>query len=231
MTLIVLLFQNQRSEALALVLGAQEAPNDSATRNTDLNRKLERSRKISVELTSHLPKGAILVGKDLPATVKRAVQELSSLYRDSLLAGTLTTQLIVIRDINRYLDYKGVVDKTQRDVIKRYRAAFTLDEQWPIYINGESELFSLAESRSLTPVDPLVYKLAGLIAHERVHAEGEPSEKKAIEEETRILQIFVVRGLLEMDWLIARKTKLAELINGKATDEPLKLKTIRISQF
>ena len=226
---LALLFLTQQCGALPLGFGAQKMRADSVTPRYNLNRKVERNSNTIVELTSHLPKGAIIVGKDLPATLISAVHELSALFRGSLPANALTTSLIVIRDMNRYLDYMGILDKTQRDVIKRYKTAFTINEQWPIYINGESELYSAAESRFFPPADMLVYKFVAVIAHEKVHAEGEPSEIKAIEGETRILQIFVTRGLVEVDWLIARKIKLAELINGKIPDEPLKVRSIRIS--
>jgi hypothetical protein len=131
--------------------------------------------------------------------------------------------LIVIVDMNRYLDYKRVLDPSQRDLIKRFKTAFTLDEQWPVYINGESDLYAAAEARSARGDDPVVYKLAAVIAHERIHAEGEPSEAKAMGEEIRILEVFVGRRLVELDWLTARRAKLAQLMKGQLPDAPLKV--------
>ena len=185
--------------------------------------KDDRSRKLIEELTSQLPKGAIRFGKDLPGTLKSAVKELIRLTPEKHTAEDLTARLIVIVDMNRYLDYKRVVDPRQRDLIKRFKTAFTLDEQWPIYVNGESDLYSAAEARSASVEDPVVYKLAAVIAHERVHAEGEPSEAKAIAEEIRILEVFVGRRLVELDWLTARRAKLAQLMNGQLPDGPLKV--------
>lgn len=185
----------------------------------------DRSHEVIGELQSHLPKGAIRFGKDLPTALKSAVKELVRLSPKKQTVENLSSRLIVILDMNVYLNYKGVVDPKQRDLIKRFKTAFTLNEQWPIYINGESDLYAAAEARSASGEDPVVYKLAAVIAHERVHAEGEPSEAKAIEEEIRILQIFVVRRLVELEWLTARKAKLAQVVKGLVPDEPLRVNT------
>ncbi len=183
----------------------------------------DRSHEIIGELQSHLPKGAIRSGKDLPAALKNAVKELVRLSAQNQTVEDLSARLIVIVDMNRYLDYKRVVDPRQRDLIKRFKTAFTLDEQWPIYVNGESDLCSAAEARSASGEDPIVYKLAAVIAHERVHAGGEPSEAKAIAEEIRILEVFVGRRLVELDWLTVRRAKLAQLMRGQVPDGPLKV--------
>jgi hypothetical protein len=65
--------------------------------------------------------------------------------------------------------------------------------------------------------------LAVVIAHERVHAQGEKSERKAIEEEIRILEVFVVRRLVELQWLTGRKATLAQIMNRHLSDEPFKV--------
>jgi hypothetical protein len=52
----------------------------------------DQSPKIIDELASHLPKGAILFGKDLPATVKRAVKELVALSRERQTVEDLTAR-------------------------------------------------------------------------------------------------------------------------------------------
>jgi hypothetical protein len=183
----------------------------------------DRSHAIIEELTSHLPKGAVLSGKDLPASVKTAVRELVALSRQPQTVEDLTARVIVIRDMNRYLDYKGVMDARQRDFIKRFKTAFTIDEQFPIYLNGQSDLIAMAEARLSSEDGSVIYKLAAVIAHERVHAQGEPSERKAIEEEIRVLEIFVVRRLVELEWLTTRKTKLAQLLKGQVPDNPVKV--------
>jgi hypothetical protein len=183
----------------------------------------DHSDKIIKELTSHLPTGAIRSGTDLPAVVKNAVKDLVRLTPEKQSVEQLSARLIVILDMNRYLDYKRVIDTRQRDLIKRFKTAFTLDERWPIYLNGESDLYAAAEARSASSDDPAVYKLAAIIAHERVHAEGEPTEAIAIVEEIRILEVFVVRRFVELDWLTARKAKLAQVLKGQVPDQPLKV--------
>lgn len=160
-------------------------------------------------------------------TVKSAVKELVRLTREHQSVEDLTARLIVIRDMNRYLDYKRVVDARQRDLIKRFKTAFTLDEKWPIYVNSECDLYAAAEARSASVETAVVYKLAAVIAHERVHAEGESSEAKAIEEEIRILEVFVIRRLVELDWLTARKAKLAQVLKGQLPEGPLRVNPTR----
>ena len=182
------------------------------------------------QLKSHLPKGAILVGKDLPPTVKSAVRELVTLSPERQTAADLTDRLILIRDMNRFLDYKGVADRRQRDSIKR-KAAFTIDEQWPIYLAGDNDLFAAADPRSSREEGPIIYKLAAVIAHERIHAQGEPSEIKAIEEEITVLEVFVVRRLVELEWLTTRKVKLGQLSKGQIPDEPPKINTAKPPNF
>jgi hypothetical protein len=183
----------------------------------------DQSRKIIDELASHLPKGEILFGKSLPSTVKSAIKELVALTRERQTAGDLTDRLVLIRNMNRFLADKGVTNATQRDQIKRFKTAFTIDEHWPIYLNGESDLLAVAPARSYSADDPVIYKLAAVIAHERVHAQGEKSERKAIEEEIRILEVFVVRRLVELQWLTGRKATLAQIMNGHLSDEPFKV--------
>lgn len=180
----------------------------------------DHSRRVIVELASHLPKGSIVSGKGLPFAIKKAAEELVSLSPKGQTVADLTERLILIRNVNRFLDYLGVVDKRQRDLIKRSSTAFTINERWPIYLNGESDLLTLAESRSSSAVSPVIYKLAAAIAHERIHAEGERHESKALAEEIRILDIFAVRTLVELDWLMARRTMLNEIMKGQRPDEP-----------
>ncbi|HSB09454.1 MAG TPA: hypothetical protein VLM38_08055 [Blastocatellia bacterium] len=191
----------------------------------------EHSGKIIKELAARLPKGSIQFGAGLPASIKCAVKELVRLTPEKQTVEELSYQLIVVLDMNRYLDYKGVRDRRQRDLIKRLKTAFTLDQQWPIYINGESDLYSAITARQSSVEDPVVYKLAGVIAHERVHAQGESSEVKAIEEEIRILEIFVVQSLVELEWLTTRKAKLAQLVKGQLPDEPLRVNKSKPSRL
>lgn len=185
----------------------------------------DHSQEVINDLTSHFPKGAMLIGRELPPAMRTAIEELVRLSPEKQTVEVLTTRLIVVLDMNRYLDYKRVADPKQRDLIKRFKTAFTLDEHWPIYINGESELYAAAEARSSEGDNPADYKLAAVLAHERVHAEGEPSETKAIEEEIKVLDVFVGRRQLELEWLNARKVKLAQLRKGQLSNEPLKVKS------
>ncbi len=184
---------------------------------------LDHSREVIGELQSHLPKGAIRSGEDLPASLKSAVRELVGLSPEKQSVENLGARLIVILDMNRYLDYKRVLDPRQRDLIKRFKTAFTLDEQWPIYVNGESDLYTCGRSPVSKWRRPSHLKLAAVIAHERVHAEGEPNEAKAMTEEIRILEVFVGRRLVELDWLTVRRAKLAQLMRGQVPDGPLKV--------
>jgi hypothetical protein len=185
----------------------------------------DHSQEAISDLTSHLTKRAMLVGRDLPPVLKAAIKELVRHSPEKQTVEVLTMRLIVLLDMNRYLDYKRLADPKQRDLIKRFKTAFTLDEHWPIYINGESELYAAAEARLSEGDSPAVYKLAAVLAHERVHAEGEPSETKAIEEEIRVLEVFAGRRLVVLEWLIARKRKLAQLRKGQVSNDPLKVKT------
>jgi hypothetical protein len=199
---------------------------DFGVGNAQEDTRIDRSHEVIDELVAHLPKRAITVGKDLPSFIRNAVKELarvSSLRTD---VEAVCARLAVIADMDRFLDFKRVTDPKDRDLIKSRRAAFTINEQWPIYINGESDLYSAAtEAERRSAENPFVYKLAAIIWHEMVHAGGEADEAIALTEEIKMLEILRAQGLVELEWVNSRKVKLAQIQKRQVNDGPVKVKT------
>lgn len=201
----------------------------------------DSSQEVIKELIAHLHKGA-KTGKRLPAFVKNAVKELVSLSSNTVEVDTLCTRLVVITDMDRYLDYINVADPKLRDLIKRRYTAFTINQRWPIYINGESDLYAMAskiEEKSdflsrlprfpssvpESTENPVVHKLAAVLMHEVVHAEGQTDEAIAIAEEIKMLERLLGRGLVELDWVNARRVQLAQIRKGQISIGPLTVTT------
>jgi len=180
------------------------------------------SQKVIKELMARLPK-RVKTGKQLPPFVKEAIKELASLSPNKVEVETLHTRLVVITDMNRYLDHMRVTDPKLRDRIKRRFTAFTINEEWPIYINGESDLYVKAEQKGAE--DPVVCKWAAVLWHEMVHAQGEADEAIATQEEIRMLERPCGRGFVEPEWVIARKAMLAQIRNGQVSGGPLPVTT------
>ena len=183
------------------------------------------SHEVIKELMAHLPK-RIKTGKQLPPFVKEAVKELARFFPNKVEVETLHTRLVVITDMDRYLDYIRVTDPKLRDLINRRVIAFTKNGQWPIYINGESDLYVKARETELKSVEnPIVCKWAAVLWHEMVHAQGEADEAIAIQEEIRILERPCDRGFVELEWVIARKAVLAQIRKGQVSRGPLQVTT------
>lgn len=185
-----------------------------------------QSSEVIKELLAHLPKGSIKTGKQLPPFVKTAVKELARLSAEKPDLEFLFAHLAVLPNMDRYLDFNKVADREQRKLIKRWIAAFTIDHQWPVFINGESELYVRAmEAERVTTDNPAVYKLAAILWHEMVHAKGQPDEAAALAEEINMLERMYGKALVDMDWLNSRKAKLAQVEKGELSRGPMVLKT------
>jgi hypothetical protein len=173
------------------------------------------SQEIIKALVDHLPKG-VKTGKQLPPFVKEAVKELASLSSNRVEVEALCARLVVITDMDRYLDYIRVTDPRLRDLIKRRYAAFTINQQWPIYINGESNLYKIGQEIAERGAEnPVVHKLAAVLWHEIVHAEGQADEAIAISEEIKMLERLLRRGLVELDWVSDRRAQLVDMRKGQ----------------
>jgi hypothetical protein len=180
------------------------------------------SQEVIKELMAQLPK-RIKTGKQLPPFVKEAIKELARRTRNKVEVETLHKRLVVITDMDRYLDHMRVTDPKLRDRIKRRFTAFTINEEWPIYINGESDLYVKAEQKNAE--DSVVCKWAAVLWHEMVHAQGEADEAIATQEEIRILERPCGRGLVELEWVIARKAMLAQIRKGQVSGRPFPVTT------
>jgi hypothetical protein len=179
------------------------------------------SQEVIRELMAHLPKG-IKTGKQLPPFVKKAVRELVSLSSNKVEVDSLCMRLVVITDMDRYLDYMKVTDPKLRGLIKERRAAFTINEQWPIYINGESNLYTIAtEIEDNGAENPVVHKLAAVLWHEMVHAQGQADEAIAIAEEIKLLERLLGRHLVEINWVAGRRAQLNQIRKGQISLGPL----------
>jgi hypothetical protein len=173
------------------------------------------SKEVVDELIAQLPKGTIKQGKDLPLFMRDAIKELARVSSEKLDVETLHAGVVIITAMDQYLDFIGVTDSKQREVIKRHTNAFTINTQWPIYINGQSDLYRTAlwiERRS--PDNPYVYEFVATLRHEMVHARGQADEAIAIREEIKILENLYGRGLVKLECVKARWVKLAEISNA-----------------
>lgn len=188
----------------------------------------DHSKEVVNELIAQLPKGTIKHGRDLPLFIKDAIKELARLSSEKLEVETLQAGVVLITNMDRYLDFKRVTSLEQREVIKRHFAAFTINTQWPIYINGQGDLYKIALERDRrSPGNPYVYEFVAVLWHEMVHARGQPDEAIAIREEIRILESLNGRGLLELACVNARKVKLAQILKGQVSRGPMELRTSR----
>ena len=97
---------------------------------------MDLRQEVIKELMTHLPKG-VKTGEQLPPFVKKAVKELANFSSIKVEVEAVCARLVVLTDMDRYLDYLKVTDAKVRDLIKQRKTAFTINQCWPIYINGE----------------------------------------------------------------------------------------------
>ena len=181
------------------------------------------SQEVIKELMAHLPKG-VKTGNQLPPFVKKAVKRLADLSSIKVEVEALFARLVVVTDMNRYLDYLKVTDPKLRDLIKKRYTAFTIDQRWPIYLNGESDLYRMA-SEIESAENPVAYKLAVVLCHEMVHAQGQSDEAIAIQEEIKMLGRLLGRRLVEPEWVSGRIAELAQIRKGQKPRGPLQVTT------
>ena len=176
----------------------------------------DHSQEVVNELIAQLPKGTIKHDKDLPLFMKDAIKELARVSSEKLDVEALHAEVVVITAMDQYLDFIGVTNPKQREVIKRRTYAFTINTQWPIYINGQSDLYRTALSiERRSPDNPYIYEFVAILQHEMVHARGQADEATAIREEIKILENLYGRGLVKLECMNARWVKLAEISNAQ----------------
>lgn len=137
-----------------------------------------------------------------------------------------TQHIIVIDDVDRFLnDYLIAHPELRLALATRYQAhhslAFTIDEQFPIYINRGSHplYFRTAEQWQ-------AYVLASVLVHENVHAsQHEKRESVALRAELECAAWFQSRGLipLEYDLRALGKTILEALTQEKQSADLARL--------
>ena len=177
---------------------------------------------------AQLPRGAIKHGKDLPLFMKDAIKELARVSPEKLRVEALYAGVIIITDMDQYLDFIGATSPKQRKVIKRHYLAFTINRQWPIYINGQSELYETAlETEDTSSQNPYVYEFVALLWHEMVHMRGQADEAIAVREEIKILENLYGRGLVKLECVNARRAKLAQILKGEISRGPIQVMTSR----
>ena len=178
------------------------------------------------ELTTQLPRRAIKLRKNFPAFLKDAIKELARIAPEKAEVETLFKRVVVIADMDRYLDLKGATDSRQRESIKRFCVGFTVNQRWPIYINGESDLYTAAKDIELkNEQNPWIYVFAAALWHEMIHAEGQADEAVALAAEIELLETLYRRRLVELKWLNHRKVRLEQVRKGQVPDRPIALMT------
>jgi len=151
----------------------------------------------------------------LPNFIVEEVREVIRYLRPELNKQQLIAQVdgfcagvVYISKLNNFLNVRRILDKSQRDLV-RQKAAFTIDESWPIYINGEDRV--VEEAGSSESGSPKRGRLRGVIYHELWHANGRKDEVGAIAAEIKFLEKLIPSGAIDIDWINSRKTTLASI--------------------
>ena len=188
---------------------------------------MDHNKQVVNGLIAQLPKGTMKHGKDLPLFMKDAIKELARVSSEKSHAETLSSGVVVITVMDQYLDFLGVTNPKKRDGIKRL-FAFTINRQWPIYINGQSKLYETAlEMEHTSSQNPYVYEFVAVLWHEMAHMRGQADEAMAVREEIKILENPYGRGLVKLECVNARRTKLAQILNGQISKGPIQVMTSR----
>src|SRR4030095_5932616 len=113
-------------------------------------------------------------------------------------------------------------------MIKRHFDAFTINTQWPIYINGQSYLYETAlEVEHTSSQNRYTYEFVAILWHEMVHMRGQADEATAVQEEINILENLYGRGLVRLESVTARRVRLAQILKGQVSRGPMQLRTSR----
>lgn len=149
----------------------------------------------------------------LPNFVVEEVREVIRYLRPKLNQKQVAAQVeafcegvVYISHMSTFLNDRKIVDKNRRELV-RQKAAFTINESWPIYVNGEDRI--VEEARSSESGSPKRGRLRGIIYHELWHANGHKDELSAIAEEIKFLETLVPSGTIDIDWINYRKATLA----------------------
>ncbi len=167
------------------------------------------------------------MGKDLPLFVKDAIKELARVSSENVQVETLFTGVFIITAMDQYIDLMKVTSPKQREVLKKC-LAFTKNRQWPIYINGQSDLFKAAlRVEHLNSQNPYVYEFVAVLWHEMVHIKDQADEVIAVRGEIEILENLYRRGLVKLERVNASKVKLTRILKGQVPRGPIELGTYR----
>jgi hypothetical protein len=124
-------------------------------------------------------------GRTLPSVLRQAIAVLPQAEFP-----ISPDEVVLIRDINGFLDCLGVADPAVRKIVADYRA-MVFNNHFPIYVNGSLPDTKLAiESFDRGRGSDLPYQFASFLAHEWVHANGEARESPAFAAELSILERF-----------------------------------------
>jgi hypothetical protein len=127
--------------------------------------------------------------------------------------------LIVIRDYEVFL--KSHPEISGNDSLRergRQAFAFSISFDWPIFVNLDGH--GLLLERYNQGGYWIAFAVAGVLAHERVHAMGNPSESAGLLEEFRLDQAFQKRGKLPIDVFDLGKLR-RQYANALAEEERL----------
>lgn len=110
--------------------------------------------------------------------------------------------LIVIRDLRAFLqDHPDIAADGNLRWKAEHAMAFTVGASWPVYINLTSHrTLPDAYDRGLVWIACV---FAGVLAHERIHALGDPSEAMGLAAELSLAKRFHAAGKLPADFDVA----------------------------
>gem|GEM_PF-5184828 len=104
---------------------------------------------------------------------------------------TIDKSSIVI--LNTQEDTDKVTSPTQKQVAMTSNA-FVIGNQFPIYINAWADFWEHARQEPQVAVDVMI---AGILAHERIHAAGDTSETAAYAEELRVVRKLATQNKVD----------------------------------
>lgn len=129
--------------------------------------------------------------------------------------------VVIVRKFTAFLESRPDL---AADAEKRERArqavAFVLDKTWPIYVNldGHMGLFEAYAAKRWVR-----FLVSGMLAHEIVHANGEPSESAGLRAELQLDRRFQKEGKLPPEFnirLLEEQVRQAEQAEGRRTGLP-----------
>jgi|GEM_PF-5593036 len=133
-----------------------------------------------------------LTGKNLPPYVEAARKQLCEELHPECVG---SEQIRYIKNIEVFFSEHCITNPVDQDLY-REQQAFVFSYKFPIFLNGDYPSFQLASKEYLRNPS-FVVALAGIIRHERVHSNNDPSEVHGYGAEIQYLERMQKKGKFE----------------------------------